>query len=75
MIPLRSPLMQSVHQEDTGPAAAQPGPDPRLTAEEYAAWLLPPRPRDATEKVVHALSLAAGVIAVTGGLGALWWIL
>lgn len=49
--------------------------DARLTEEEYAAWLLPPQPRGGIEKAVQALSLAAGVIALTGGFAALWWII
>ncbi len=59
-----------------GPAETlNPTADSRLSAEEYAAWLLPPQPRDAMEKIVHALSLGAGVVALTAGAGAVWWIL
>ncbi|MET0271030.1 MAG: hypothetical protein ABW173_11450 [Sphingomonas sp.] len=83
MTPLRKPPMQARRlgaARHATPAAPRPVPshadgDSRLTAEEYAAWLLPPQPREGIERVVHALSLGAGVIAVTGGVGALWWIL
>jgi len=49
--------------------------DSRLTEDEYAYWLLPPEPRSALEKMVHCLSLGAGVIALTGGASLLWLIL
>lgn len=47
----------------------------RLTAAEYERWLLPPEPREGMEKVIHWLSLGAGVIALSGGMGLLWMIL
>lgn len=47
----------------------------RLTAAEYERWLLPPEPRDAVERVVHALSLGAGVLALTSGAALLWLVL
>jgi hypothetical protein len=49
--------------------------DARLSADEYAHWLLPPEERSATERLVHWLSLGSGVIALTAGAGLVWFIL
>ncbi len=59
-----------------GPVAAMhDAPNARLSAAEYERWLLPPEPRDAMERTVHALSLSAGVLALTGGAALMWLVL
>lgn len=76
-LPRQAPANAAQHAPATvGPVGhVYPGADSQLSAEEYAAWLLPPQPRDAIEKIVHILSLGAGVVALTAGLGAVWWII
>lgn len=49
--------------------------DARLSGDDYARWLLPPEPRSPVESAVHALSLGAGVIAVTAGAVLMWSVL
>ena len=44
----------------------------RLSQAEYEGWLLPPEPRDGIERVVHALSLTAGIFALTAFSLGLW---
>ncbi len=46
----------------------------RLNAAEYERWLLPPQQRDGMERVVHALSLASGAVAMASGMALLWFI-
>lgn len=80
MIPIRNDLSMTANAEsrpagrDGGPARRlQSDSSARLSHADYEKWLLPPVPRDGIERVVHALSLAAGVLAVTGVSAALWF--